>query len=82
MFHYCPKRYENLFYLETPFPNAVRKDVNLRRFKWFVLSLVIIFSAVAFVPVISFPWNEKINWQIFANAYGTDLRIYLPVILR
>lgn len=41
----------------------------MKRYKWFVSSLVIIFSFVAFVPVIAFPWTEKINWDSFALAY-------------
>lgn len=41
----------------------------MHHYKWFVLSLVIIFSAVAFVPVVAFPWMEKIDWQSFALAY-------------
>ena len=42
----------------------------MQRYKWFVLSLVVIFSAVAFVPVIAFPWQEEIDWQSFELAYA------------
>lgn len=44
----------------------------MRRYKWFILGLVIIFSFVAFVPVIAVSWGEKIDWQSFANAYLDD----------
>lgn len=50
----------------------------MKRYKWFILSLVIIFSFVAFVPVIAFPWTEKIDWQSFALAY-TDQPIVFYV---
>lgn len=50
----------------------------MKPIKWFVTSLIIIFSFVAFVPVIAFPWIEKVNWESFALAY-TDQPIEFNV---
>lgn len=53
----------------------------MRRYKWLILGLVIIFSFVAFVPVIAFPWTDKIDWQRLASAYE-DLKVFLPLIMK
>ena len=53
----------------------------MRRYKWLTLSLVIIFSFVAFLPVIAFPWNETIDWQWLASAYE-NVKVFLPLILK
>jgi len=53
----------------------------MKRYKWLILGLVIIFSAVAFVPVIAFPWKEKIDWQHLAAAYE-NVKVFLPLIMR
>jgi len=42
----------------------------MHRYKWLVIGLVLIFSAISFVPAMAFPWTEKIDWESFANAYG------------
>jgi len=52
-----------------------------KRIKWFILALVVIFSFVAFVPAIAFPWTDKIDWQRLAGAYE-NLKVFLPLILR
>lgn len=48
----------------------------MKRYKWLVLSLVIIFSGIAFIPVLAFPWTEKIDWQSFALAYVDEPVIF------
>lgn len=48
----------------------------MKRYKWLVLSLAIIFSGIAFIPVIAFPWTEKIDWQSFALAYNNEPVIF------
>lgn len=58
----------------------------MKHLKWIFLSLVIIFSFVAFLPALAFPWMEKINWDAFSLAYWVDpgdkISIFLPLISR
>lgn len=53
----------------------------MRSYKWLILGLVIIFSFVAFVPVIAFPWTEEIDWQKLADAYQ-NVKAFLPLIMK
>ena len=44
----------------------------MKHIKSFTIGLLIIFSAIAFVPVIAYPWEEKIDWSSFASAYEDE----------
>ncbi len=49
----------------------------MKRYKWFVAALVVLFSAVAFVPALAFPWKEKISWQRYAMVYSSHPSEYI-----
>lgn len=48
----------------------------MKGYKWLVLSLVIILSGIAFIPVLAFPWQEKVDWKGFALAYQVEPVIF------
>lgn len=53
----------------------------MKYYRLLFISLVIILSALAFIPAIAFPWKEKITWQNYAQVYQPQtFSIYLPVV--
>lgn len=48
----------------------------MRRYKWLVIGLVVLFSGIAFIPVMAFPWQEKVDWESFALAYQPEPVIF------
>lgn len=48
----------------------------MKRYKWLVISLVIFLSGMAFIPVLAFPWQDKVDWDSFALAYQTEPIIF------
>ncbi len=49
----------------------------MKNFKRLVIGLVVLFSAIAFVPAMAFPWQEKINWQNYAMIYQQPIVFYV-----
>ena len=49
----------------------------MKNYKRLVLGLVILFSAIAFVPAMAFPFQEKIQWQHYAMLYQQPIVFYV-----
>ena len=49
----------------------------MKNYRKWVIGLVVLFSAVAFVPAMAFPWLEKIHWQNYAMIYQQPLTFYV-----
>ncbi len=51
----------------------------MKHYRFLVIGLVIIVSLTAFIPAIAFPWQERINWQKYAQLYEpSGHSLYLP----
>ena len=45
----------------------------MKRYRFIIIGLAIMFSAVALVPVVAFPWKETFSWTKYAMIYQPNV---------